>query len=92
MLPKDCFLGVRGAASPWIWGCGNGAERAEMGSAPSGGLFTPWTMKSSSQGTACKKICDWLLNLGLHQGKNECQSGHGIRGFQNTYFKAYIIH
>ena len=42
------------------------------------------------------KICDWLLNLSqehfsLHRGK-KFQSNNEVRGPQNTYFKAYIIH
>ena len=37
------------------------------------------------------KICDWLVHLsGLHQGKNECQSGQGVRGPHKTYFEAYL--
>ena len=37
------------------------------------------------------RICDWLLNFGLHQG-TKCHSDDGVRGLQRMYFKVGIIH
>ena len=43
---------------------------------------------------ACK-ICDWLLSSSRDDFyitlRQNCQSDHGLRGSQKTYFKAYII-
>ena len=58
------------------------------------GLFTPWTMKLSLGHV--KKICGWFVELipGPCQftPSKRCQSDHGVRGLQKTYFKAFIIH
>jgi hypothetical protein len=55
-------------------------------------LFKPWTMKSSQ----CPD--KFVIGCWTHPGttsvytKEKCQSNHGVRGSQKTYFKAYVIH
>ena len=56
------------------------------------GLFTPWTMKSS-QGLVKSMIGCWTRHETtlIYIKEKECQSDHGVRGPQKTYFEATII-